>query len=361
MRGKRRSSRIVVSALMVAALLPMACGILRDDPEAGTLAGSPLDHLPPHITRLTDFGLRADWSPDGERLVFLDALAGDVWMYELASKGLEKLTGHFEHAGFSRAHYLSNGDLVLCGPAERQADNDDPEAGRFDGVLWVLPRPFDRAAIPLQASCWEGLAVARNRPRIGWVRSSIDYNKLDIVIQALLGDSELWVGDIAYRGGIPALVNRERVINRWDVSVAALLETQSFRPPSEEELIFTAFAHRGGEVMGVHLETGEIRNYSSSPWFDEADGIFPDGHSTLVARELAIVLLPGGLDIWRLSLDGKAHWQRLTHFSRYQGYGVSNSAVSPDGRAMVFQAREAGAEPGSGLGLLLFDFDRYSP
>jgi hypothetical protein len=38
--------------------------------------------------------------------------------------------------------------------------------------------------------------------------------------------------------------------------------------------IFTAFNHRGGEVMGVHLETGEIRDYSQSAWFDEADGVF---------------------------------------------------------------------------------------
>ena len=129
-----------------------------------------------------------------------------------------------------------------------------------------------------------------------------------------------------------------------------MLEAQDFRPPAEDELLFTAFNHRGGEVMGVHLETGEIRAYSQSPWFDEADGVFPDGRSTLVTRELARVFIPHDLDLWRLTLDGSAHWRRLTRFNRYEGYGVSNSAVSPDGRHVVFQLRRSDAPPGNGLG-----------
>ena len=40
------------------------------DPNKGKLDGSPLDDLPSHITQLTDFGMRAHWSPDGERIVF---------------------------------------------------------------------------------------------------------------------------------------------------------------------------------------------------------------------------------------------------------------------------------------------------
>ena len=92
--------------------------------------------------------------------------------------------------------------------------------------------------------------------------------------------------------------------------------------------IFTAFNHRGGEVMGVRLETGEIRDYSQSPWLDEADGVFPDGRSRLVTRELARVFIPRDLDLWRRTLDGGAHRRRLTRFNRYQGYGVSNGEKS---------------------------------
>jgi len=346
--------------LVAALLVSIGCGCGSRDPEAGTLGGSPLDRLPPEITQLTDFGLRADWSPDGRRILFLDALAGDVWAYELGTKSLQKLTAHFEHAGFSRVHHLSNGDLILCGPVERESESDDPEEGRFDGVLWVLPRPFDGVPVPLGEPCWEGIAAARHRLRIAWARSSIDYTAWDFALQALFGPSELWIGDLEYEDGTPILVNRRRVLERRDLSRLCVLEAQDFRPPAEDELLFTAFNYRGGEVMGVQLETGELRAYSKSPWFDEADGVFPDGRSTLVTRELARVFIPHDLDLWRLTLDGEASWRRLTSFNRYDGYGVSNSAASPNGRYVVFQLRRSDSPPGNGLGLMLLDLEARS-
>jgi hypothetical protein len=348
-------------AFTAAALLVLAgCGAAQD-PEVGTLPGSPLDRLPPEVTQLTDFGLRADWSPDGRQIVFLDALAGDVWSYELESRSLQKLTAHFEHAGFSRVHHLANGDLILCGPIERDPGSDDPEEGRFDGVLWILRRPFDGPPVPLGEPCWEGIAAARLRLRIAWVRSDIDYTTWRIVFQALFGPSEIWIGDIEYEQGTPRLVRRRRVLERGDVARLAVLEVADFRPPAEDELLFTAFNHRGGEVMGVDLETGEVRAYSRSPWFDEADGVFPDGRSTLVTRELARVLIPHDLDLWRLTLDGEARWKRLTWFNRHAGYGVSNSAVDPGGRYVVFQLRRSDAPPGNGLGLMLLDLEAPRP
>ena len=343
---------------MAAALLASTgCGTGPQDPEVGTLDASPLDRLPPEVTQLTDFGLRADWSPDGERILFLDALAGNVWAYQLGTKSLQNLTAHFEHAGFSRVHHLSNGDLILCGPVERDSGSDDPEEGRFDGVLWVLRRPFDGVPVPLDEPCWEGIAAARHRLRIAWARSSIDYTAWDFVLQAVFGASELWIGELEYEHGSPTLVKRRRVLERHDVSRLSVLEAQDFRPPAEDELLFTAFNHRGGEVMGVDVETGEVRAYSQSPWFDEADGVFPDGHSTLVTRELDRVFIPHDLDLWRLTLDGDAQWRRLTRFNRFQGYGVSNSAVSADGRHVVFQLRRSDAPPGNGLGLMLLDLE----
>jgi hypothetical protein len=341
--------------LTAALLASTGCGPRSQDPEAGTLGGSPLDRLPPEVTQLTDFGLRADWSPDGQQILFLDALAGDVWAFELGTKSRRKLTAHFEHAGFSRVNHLSNGDLILCGPVERDSESDDPEEGRFDGVLWILRRPFDGAPVPLDEPCWEGIAAARHRLRVAWARSSIDYTAWGFLFQALFGTSELWIGDVEYEHGRPALVRRRQLLERRDLSRLSVLEVQDFRPPLEDELLFTAFNHRGGEVLGVHLETGVIRAYSQSPWFDEADGVFPDGRSMLVTRELARVFIPHDLDLWRLTLDGGVRWRRLTRFNRFKGYGVSNSAVSPDGRHVVFQLRRSEAPPGNGLGLMLLD------
>jgi hypothetical protein len=94
MRAVRRRMTWVEALPFLAATLvaSIGCGPGPQDPEAGTLRGSPLDRLPPEVTQLTDFGLRADWSPDGRRILFLDALAGDVWAYELGTKSLQELT-----------------------------------------------------------------------------------------------------------------------------------------------------------------------------------------------------------------------------------------------------------------------------
>ena len=46
---------------------------------------SPADHLPAHITRLTMFGERADFSHDGKRILFLEKTFGQVFEIEVAT------------------------------------------------------------------------------------------------------------------------------------------------------------------------------------------------------------------------------------------------------------------------------------
>ena len=58
---------------------------------------SPADHLPPHITRLTGFGERADWSPDGRRLLFLSKTLGDAMELDLETKQVRNRTAHYPH------------------------------------------------------------------------------------------------------------------------------------------------------------------------------------------------------------------------------------------------------------------------
>ncbi|MFZ1866805.1 MAG: hypothetical protein WAU39_21465, partial [Polyangiales bacterium] len=154
--------------LMVLGLVPLlfvaapALGQTTGDPELGTLDGSPLDDLPAYIRVLTDFGSRPDWSPDGERLVFIDkAPFGDVLELDVATAETRNLTGGFEHMGFTRARYLPTGDLLLCGPTSGpRPDDAHPEAGRFTGVMSVLRAPFDGAPQPLGIPCWEGIATS---------------------------------------------------------------------------------------------------------------------------------------------------------------------------------------------------------
>ena len=314
-------------------------------------SGSPADSLPPHISQLLDRGLRPDWSQDGRRLLFLDRLVGDVFEVGLETHAVRKLTGHYSHSGYTRARYLANGDILLCGPPGAVANQ--AESRRWNAELWVLRTGREEPAVALDEPCFEGPAVSRRTMRIAWTRS--DYPE-----RIVLGRSEIWTGEICLSEGRPRLIGKKKVLDRSDLYYLAFLETQDFRPPDERELIFTAYAYRGGEVMGVDLESGEIRNYSQDWGYDEAEGVFPDGRFVAVEREPdTYTATPhGDIDIWRLALDESGLYERLTRFTEFAGFGASNPVVSPDGRRMAFQLRVKGGPHGNGAGIFLYDFER---
>ena len=352
------SSAIVLATIAALVFVPApAIGQTPGDPERGTLEGSPLDDLPTYISVLTDFGSRPDWSPDGERLVFIDGVPlGDVLELNVATGETRKLTASFEHIGFTRAHYLPTGDLLLCGPTSGPRPSDaSPEAGRFTGVMSVLRAPFENPPQPLGMPCWEGMATSDLSPRIAWNRSDIDYTDPDLVSRVVNGISEIWTGELRYEDERVLLENVDLVIDRTAVSPLAVLEVQDFRAGTDE-LIFTAYAYEGGEVMGVNLSTGLVTNRSQSPVYEEAEGVAPNGAWVLVERELDNALYPGPLDIWLLPLDGSQEWDRLTHFNHYQGgWYASNPAVNPNGTHFAFQLSIDGDVEGEGRGILLFD------
>ena len=338
----------------------------QTDPEKGTLDGSPLDDLPEHITLLSDTGLRPDWSPNGKQLVILEgAPLGDVAIVDVTSGRKRTVTKHFEHRGFGRAYFLHNGDLLLCGPTSGpQPSPERPEAGRFTGVMSVLRAPFKGEPQPLGASCWEGMATSDRSMRIAWNRSDIDYTDDDLGDRVVNGVSEIWSGVVRYRAGRAYLSDVARVAERNAVAPAAVLEVQDFRGPKEKEVIFTAYAHQGGEVMGVErgseIADGSATNYSNSPVYEEVEGIARDGSYALVERDLETAAIPGPLDIWRIRLDGSGEFERLTFFNRYRGgYYASNPAVSPDGTTIAFQLSIDGPVEGAGQGILLFDIEAF--
>ena len=225
----------------------------QGDPERGTRQGSPLDELPEGVTVLTDFGQRPDWSPDGSAIVFLDdSPLGDVWTVDVGTGTTRQLTDRFEHRGFSRAAYLANGDLLLCGPTSGPAPTSErPEAGRFTGVLSVLRAPFDEPPQPLGIPCWEGIATARTSMRIAWNRSDIDYTDSDLVDRVVNGITEVWTGEIRDIDGRATVVDAHKVLDRDAFGSLAVFEVQAFRPPDENELLLTAYAYQGGEVIGL--------------------------------------------------------------------------------------------------------------
>jgi hypothetical protein len=319
--------------------------------DVGFRAGSPLDDLPAWITPLLDSGVRPDWSPDGSRLVYLDDLVGNVHELELATGESMNLTAHFEHHGFTRARYLYSGDLLLCGPAG-PAQTDDDE-GRWQTELWFLPRGGAGPAQRLGEPCFEGPAVSRRDSLIAWTRS--DYPN-----EIVFARSEIWLGRIEVNDGQAQLVEKRKLVGREDFMYLAFVESQDFRPPDENELLFTAYAYKGGEVMGINIHTGELTNYSQDWAYDEAEAVFPDGNSVATERELdTYTAVPvGDIDIWQLDLDASGNSRRLTYFSEYAGFGANNPAISPDGRKMAFGLRIKGGEHGNAQGMMLYDFDK---
>lgn len=331
-------------ALTLICLMLLAC----NSTTQSTRAGSPLDDLPPWIFPLHDTGMRADWSPDGSRLIFLDDLVGDVFEIEIESRKVRPLTAHFEHAGFTRARFLSNGGLLLCGPRGKAAQGE--AGGRWSTELFYLAAGFEAPAVPLDEACFEGPAVSRKGMQIAW-------NFSEYPEKIVTARSEIWLADLRVEGGPARLVNRRKVVDRSDFHYLAFLEVQDFRYPDEKELLFTAYAYRGGEVMGIDLDTGEITNYSQNMAYDEVEGVFPDGRFAAVEREpRTFTATPvGDIDVWKLTLDGSGDYRRLTYFSEYEGFGASNPVVSPDGRWMAFQLRIKGGDHGNGRGILLYD------
>ncbi len=304
---------------------------------------SPLDELPPHIRRVTHFGQRADFSHDGKRILFVEKTFGDVYEVQLETKIIRPMTHRYFHEGYTRALYLSNGDILLSGA--RQFDANDPWASRNEknAELWVLKKDLSSAPVPLGEKCSEGPAVSRRRMRIAWTQGGAFY-----------------MADIVYKNGKPELTNRKKILDKRDLPFETGLETQNFRPPDEKELIFSAYGYQGTEVAGLDIETGKVVNYSKAPnQYDEPEGIFPDGKHTLVECDKHNTRGTQYIDIYKLALDGSGKTARLTFFAEYPGYKASNPVVSDDGRYIAFQVAKRGDRAGVGRGILIFDLEMY--
>jgi Tol biopolymer transport system component len=340
-----------LAVLALTALTPLALA-----GSAAERAGrSPDQELPPHISRLILFGERADWSPDGKRLLFLSKTFGDVFEIDLKTKALRLLTGHYPHYGYTRALYLANGDILLSGP--EAFDPRDPGPSRVQCFLSVLDKRLTKPPVPLGTKCSEGPAVSRKRMHIAWTHVSAQYPD-----RLPPGASRMLEADLVYQAGRPRLANQKKIIDSKDLPFRCTLETQNFRPPGEKELIFTAYGYQGTEVCGIDLTTRKVTNYSQAPGqYDEAEGVFPDGKYTCVECDRDNGMKKGGsqsIDIWKLALDGSGRAERLTYFNLYPGYKASNPVVSDDGRFMAFQMAKVGDPAGVGRGIFLYDFAR---
>jgi hypothetical protein len=337
--------------LLIACLFPGAVAL-------GQRAANPVDELPPYIRKINDWGQRADFSHDGKRILFIEKTYGDAFELDLASGNITPVTHHYYHGGYTRALYLANGDVLLSGCTDFDAGN--PHVNRYDKAeLWVLDKSLTKPPVRLGAHCFEGPAVARKNLRIAWTAEYRQYR--DTYAK---GELRVHVGDIVYEDSVPKLVNRRLVLSNMNnefFEKPMSIETQNFVAPEETHITMSVYG--AGTVALVNVETGKITPVSVVPGHhNEPEGIYPDGKHTLVesSRQFLGKKLRGAvqyIDIWKLSLDGNERWQRITHFTDYEGYKSSNPVVSDDGRYIAFQMARRGDPAGVGRGLFLLDVE----
>ena len=309
-----------------------------------TQAPPSVDNLPPYITWLTTWGQRADWSHDGQRILFMEKTFGDVFEIDLKTKELRPMTHHYFHEGYTRALYLSNGDILLAGARGFDANDPWPSRTEENAELWILKHDLSGPPVALGEKISEGPAVSRAQMRIAWTQKN-----------------KFYLGDISYQNGTPKIVEKRMILDKQDLDFTfGSMETQNFRPPEEKEIIFTVYAYQGGEVMGVNIDTGEVINYSNDNASDEPEGIFPDGHYTLVESDKHIPEERDTHDLHKLALDGSGKYQRITHFSDYPGgWESGDGVVSDDGSFIAFQCAKNTDPPGVGRGILILDLEMY--
>ena len=124
----------------------------------------------------------------------------------------------------------------------------------------------------------------------------------------------------------------------------------SRRPKNHVE---TAQPHT--DQAGVDLQP----SLTNSPdFYDEPEGIFPDGKFTTVEHGSSLKSAFPLIDIHKLALDGSGKLQRLTHFNDFPSWNASRSVVSDDGRSLLFQIGKAGDEAGQGYGVFMLDLTK---
>jgi hypothetical protein len=313
---------------------------------------NPIDELPPNIEVLTHFGERADFSPDNQRVAFMDKSFGDAFVIDLKTRVIRCLTCNVPAAVFLRVMHLSNGDYILIGPEKFV----DIRTSRLrDNELWYLSTKPGSKPVKLGAHMSEGAAISKHSMLISYSQTHEDHPEFPEHY------SRLMVAEVDLTGPTPKLINEKKVYESQDQSCT--LEAQDFYD-NDQKMTFTCYEPKGmASVMGIDLATGQVTNFSKAPGtYNECEGIFPDGKYTAVEGDRQVDQYDGVhgsrfIDLYKLRLDGTGKdFVRMTHFNDHEGWKASNPVIATDGKTMAFQVAKSSDPAGVGYGLLLYHF-----
>jgi Tol biopolymer transport system component len=313
----------------------------------GTRTGSPEGQLPPHITRLTWFGERASWSPDGRRIAFMEKSFGDAYEVEVDTRIIRLLT-HFPHPGFLRVQYLPNGDYFLIGA---RTFTDIRTTRSRDQEMWILRRDFAPGERPvaLDHKISEGVAISRSAMTIAWSNTRGQYPD-----ELAERESVIYTADIVYDGDRPRLADKREVIRAK--SPECTLEAQDFRR-NGLELVYTCYRSGFADVFGIDLASRQVTTYRNvGGEYNEVEGLFPDGEHALVESSREQTAQDSNhIDIWKLRLlPDSQEFVRMTRWGEYAGFKASNPVVRPDGGAFAFQSARSTDAAGVGYGIFVY-------
>jgi len=205
---------------------------------------------------LTNWGTKPEWLNE-KQFVFMGNQIGDVHLMDLETNTIKNLTEPFQHAGFTRAHKLESGDLLLVGPESGPQPPEDPlviyDKGQFTGSLWVFEAPFDQPPYLLKRKitesvsflwwqrettrmenipAWEGVAVSRESNLIIWSNTQTSFFSDNIIktgFNYIFKPSSLWVGTFVHRPGSSYMVNTQKIVSKYGIG-SVFLEPQMIVP-----------------------------------------------------------------------------------------------------------------------------------
>src|SRR4051812_28478104 len=340
---------------MKAAAIGLAIVLLQAPSPAGPVKrvpGSQLDRLPAHIEVLTQFGERADISPDNQSVAFMAKSFGDAMIVDLKTRAIRCLTCAVPAAAFLRVMHLPTGDYILIGPDHFE---DIRVSRTRDNELWFLSKARGSKPVKFNEHMSEGMAISKKSLKVAY--SQVHAQAAEVPA----GASRLVVADVTIQNGAPALTNKTVVYESQDSGCT--IEAQDFYD-NDTKMTFTCYEPKGlASVMGIDLATKQVTNFSKAPGtYNEVEGIFPDGRYTCVEADRQVDTLggargAGNIDIWKLKLDGTGRdFVRLTRFNDFEGGKASNPVVSTDGRFMAFQTAKTTDPAGVGYGILIYWF-----
>jgi hypothetical protein len=123
--------------------------------------GSQLDHLPSNMEVLTNFGERADISPDNQRVAFMAKSFGDAFVIDLKTREIRCLTCNVPGAAFLRVMHLVTGDYILMGPAPGRLEDIRTSRTR-DKELWFLSKERGPKPVRFGQKMSEGAAISKS-------------------------------------------------------------------------------------------------------------------------------------------------------------------------------------------------------